>query len=209
MCTHKDASPPRCANSSICKLTCMHTLRTWQMGPLPPPQPSYPALAWNLTPVLILKLPRVMIEAGTGHTHLEVARGAPVHRHCHVWTISPKSMTPWSAENPCQDRRKGTGAPASEWCKLPSSLSLLGPQGPACLAHLPQSQPAQGESRPQLMNHLQAGLSRSQVGKGGCSQGKGMPALAQGFSHPQKGDGGGASRSSPRPRCSLWLFIPM
>lgn len=186
----------------------MHTLRTWQTGLLPPQQPSYPALAWNFTPVLILKLLRVMIEAGTGHTHLEVARGAPVHRHCHVWTISPTSMTPWSAENSCQDRRNS--CPCTRVVQTPLFPKPSWPPEPSLLCSPPsQSQPARCESHPQLMNHLQAGLSRSQVGKGGCSQGKGMPALAQGFSHPQKGDGGGASRSSPRPRCSLWLFIPM
>lgn len=136
-----------------------------------------------------------------------------MHRHRHVWTTSPKSMTPPHPPPVSGKSMPGQKAvvPLHQGRANSSSLNLLGPRAQLACARPSQSQPAQGESHPQHMNHLQAGLSRSQLAKGGCSQGKGMWALAPSFSHPQKGSwgGGGASRCSPRPRCSLWLFIPM
>lgn len=58
-----------------------------------------------------------------------------MHRHCHVWTISPKSMTPRSAGNPCQDRRKW--CPCIRAVQTPLFLKSPWPPEPSLPAHFP------------------------------------------------------------------------
>lgn len=85
----------------------------------------------------------------------------------------------------------------TEGCQLPSSLSLPGLQSLAHIIYFTLFP---------IMNSLQAGLSRAQVGKGGFSQGESMPALTQSPLHPQRGGDswGGRGGQQEQPQASLF-----
>lgn len=121
---------------------------------------------------------------------MEVGRGEPAHRHCHVGTPPSEPVTP-SADS-VQDRRN--------WCLCIGVVHTLLFPKPPCPA--PSSPPSQSPACPmclpsQVMDRLQAGLSRAQVGQEGCSPGR----AGQSPSHLRKGGsdrgGRGASSSSP------------
>lgn len=163
-----------------------------------------PALAGNLVPSANTRASQGGLKWGQGMSR--GCRRSPWAQARPCEDSTPQDYDPTPAppqpEGPsCQDRRKWSPS-ITEGCQFPSPLNPPGPQNPA---HLP--------ARPQpTRNHLHAAVWSPRT-EGGSSQGQGRPALAPSPSQPQRGGRGwggvGASRSSPRPRCSLWLFIPM
>lgn len=161
----------------------------------------HPALAGNLVPSANTRASQGGLKWGQGMSRGCWRSAWAQARPCEDSTPQDYNPTPAppQPEGPsCWDRRKWSPS-IRERCHFPSPLNPPGPQNPANLPAHPQP----------TRNHLHTAVWT----EGGSSQRQGMPALAPSPSQPQRGGRGwggvGASRSSPRPRCSLWLFIPM